>query len=133
MTIRTASLLMLFVVAFGASAVLLAAIQPMAMRLDVSTPWLAPAIAVVCYSATLFWGRRYILPYQIAISAPQAWMTLVVLTVGSMALVYGVVWLARRYVVVIPGAAVAALWFTALWVAVQALHRTTRPSRMPVR
>jgi hypothetical protein len=91
MTTRTFALLLLFVLALGLSAVLVAAIQPMAVRFDASTPWVVPLAAIVCYSATFFAGRHYILPFAVSHSAVRALATLVAVTVVSMGLAYGLV------------------------------------------
>jgi hypothetical protein len=129
MTTRTFALLLLFVLALGLSAVLVAAIQPMAVRFDASTPWVVPLAAIVCYSATFFAGRHYILPFAVSHSAVRALATLVAVTVVSMGLAYGLVRLTRMVVVGVPGVVALLIWFGALWLAVAAVHWTSGPIR----
>jgi hypothetical protein len=132
MTHRTLSLLMLFVVAFGVSAVLVAVIQPVAVRFALSTPWLVPLVGIVCYCATFFGGRRYILPYELANSSLRAALALAALVSVSMMSVYGVFWFARPIVGGLPGPFALLLWFVTLWTAIYVLHRAPRQRRLPL-
>jgi hypothetical protein len=120
---RTASLFMLSIMALGMTAVLVAAMQPAAVAIDPSTPWLVPLLGVICYSATFFLGRRHILPHGLASSATHAGLTIVALVLVSMALVYAMVWGLRSVVGGVPGPWTLVLWFAVLWLAVEVLHR----------
>lgn len=132
MTTRTASLLFLFVIGFLLSGVLLAAVQPAAFRFDASTPWLVPAIAVLCYTITLFAGRGYILPHDMADSVMHALATVAALVTLTMGVGLAGVWMARAVIDGVPGVLVLALWFGALWIGVDALHRSRRQRRLPL-
>jgi hypothetical protein len=126
MTIRTLSLLLLFVIAFGISAVLAAAVQPLAVRFGASTPWVIPVSAIVCYSATLFLGRRFILPLAFAHSPARALVMLIAVTGASMGLAYGLVWGMQMLVGGLPAVAGLAVWFGALWTALTVLELSAR-------
>ena len=123
MTARTLSLFLLFVIALGVSAVLVAAVQPMAVQFDASTPWSVPMIALVCYSVTLFAGRRHILPGWMSDAAGPAFAALIVITVGSMGLAYGLVRLAHTLIGAVPAGVALLIWFGTLWLGVGAAHR----------
>jgi hypothetical protein len=132
MSTRTFSLLMLFLIALAVSALLVAMLQPLALRLELSTPWLVPLVGVLSYSATFFLGRRYILPGQIAHAPALAIGTVVLLTTLSLVLVWVIISLIQALGGGIPGGLALILWFVALWVAVGALHRTSRHQQLPL-
>ena len=120
MRTRTASLLMLFVVALLATGVLLA----LAVRaLDGTTwsgPWLAPIIAAACQVVTLFAGRRFILSPVAAASPLRVAITLSLIVAGTMVIAAGVVWTVERTIgwILETPALILALWFVLLSAAI---------------
>ena len=133
MTVRTLSLLLLFVIGFGTSAGLVAALQPLAIRTGVSTPWLIPIAALLCYTATFFVGRRYILPARIAALSSRALVVLVILTAATMAFASGLLWLGQRFIRDVPAVVGLLVWFVTLWSATAALEQANRRQpRLPL-
>ena len=127
MPIRATSFLLLWVMALGISAVAVAAVQPAAVATDLSSPWMVPLLAGLCYSVTFFLGRHYILPHRVARSSAQAGISVISVIGLSMALVYAIVWALRSSVGGMPGAAVLLLWFAVLWFALRVLDRSHAP------
>lgn len=120
MTSRTASLLMLFVAALIATGVLLAVTVRVLEGSSASGPWLAPFIAVTCQATTLYLGRRFILPYRMAVSAARSAVTIVAMVASTMAIAAGVGWVVERTIgwVIASPVFTLALWFVLLWGAV---------------
>lgn len=123
MSSRTLSLLLLFVIGLALTGLALAA--TVAAGAVVAGPWLVPFTAVICFTATLFAGRRFILPAGMAARTGSALGRILLVVAGSMTAAFGLMWLVQRAVGQpvpgpIPGVVV---WFVALWLAVTALHR----------
>ena len=120
MTIRTVSLLLLFVGALGMTGLLMAMMVSFFSGSRASGPWLAPALAVACQTAVLFLGRRYVLSGQRADSDGRIVLTLAFVVtlslVGALAAVWLLQWVLGSSV---QGAGVTLpLWFALLWLAV---------------
>jgi hypothetical protein len=130
MTPRTVSLLLLSVAALAMSALSVGALQRFALGGTLASPWMVPIMAALCYTATLFAGRRYILPRDLAASVGPSILLVAAMTSASLLFVYGVVWTTGRWVGGVPSGVVLALWFFALWSALGTLHRMVGKSRL---
>ena len=130
MTPRTVSLLLLSLVALALSALTVGAFQRFAAGSALASPWVVPLFGVLCYTATFFAGRRYILPFEIARSPWPSIVLLAAITGGSLLVVSGIVRAARVVTDHVPGGVVIGLWFFALWSAVATLHRVVQKSRV---
>jgi len=130
MTPRTVSLLLLSVAALAMSALIVGALQRLALGSTMASPWMMPILALLCYSVTFFLGRRYLLPFEIAEMPGAAILLLTGMTFASLGFVYGVVLAARRFVDGLPGGVVLALWFLALWTCLSAVHHVVHKRRV---
>jgi hypothetical protein len=128
MTNRTASLLLLFLVALLATGILLALAVRLLEGTAASGPWLAPLIAWVCQVIALYGGRRFILSRAVAASPGRSALTIILLVGGTMAVAGAVGWLVARTIGgrVVPPAFMLALWFVLLWAAVS--RRNAQPT-----
>jgi hypothetical protein len=135
MTNRTASLLMLFVVALGSAGVLLAMAVAALDRTAVSGPWLAPVVAGACQAVVLYLGRGYILPDAVAQRPGRAAVTIVSMVALTLAAAVGAVWTMRWASGVGAGASTLTLvvWFSLLWCAMQHQQKWHRPLKNGVR
>lgn len=120
MSPRTASLLMLFVAALGVTGVLLAIAVRTLDGTEISGPWLAPTIAVLCQTIALYWGRWYVLPQRAWDSRARTAVvlaTVVALTMAvAVAMVRSIQWIAGAELA-IPSLTLP-LWFALLWLIV---------------
>lgn len=123
MTNRTASLLLLFVVAWLLTALMMAMVLSLLVRADMPSPWVMPASALLCFTGTLFVGRHAILPADIAGSRVRAWLTLSMIVGVGIAGVSLILWLVTAVGVRVRSGVTIALGFAGLWLAVRALHR----------
>lgn len=131
MTNRTASLVMMFIMALVATAVLMAGLLRLLDGATASGPWLLPVLAAGCQAVVLFLGRHHILSPVCAASAGRAAITILMMVAltlaGAVAVVGGVRWLLGS----VKGAPILlfAVWFVLLWMMVQRQARRPRTVR----
>jgi hypothetical protein len=131
MTNRTASLVMMFIMALGASAVLMAILLWLLDGANAGGPWLLPVLAAGCQAAVLFLGRHHILSPGATASASRAAVTILIMVASTLAVAVAVVGGVRWLLGSVKGAPVVlfAVWFALLWMMVQRQARWPRTVR----
>ena len=134
MSIRTASLLFLFVSALLIAGPLAGLMLRLADGSGAAGPWLALALAASCVSLTMFLGRKYILPIEMADSSMA--LPVVVLAAGAtLAVALVAAWI--LWTLIGPrlpyGATRLGMWFAGLWLVVDTLHRGREQGRLRVK
>jgi hypothetical protein len=128
-TTRTVTLLLLSVMALAVTA----ALQPIALRLNMESPLWLVALGVISMALAHFGGRRYLLPHAMAASPRKAVTVTIVLVVASLAAAVVAATLLRLVIGSRPSSltSIGVLWLAALYAAYGRLHRTKAQQKLP--
>lgn len=129
MTNRTASLLMLFAAALIVSGPLVGIVLRVVPGQVSGSAAIAPAVALLCFTAVFYFGRRFILPPDTHRSSLRALGTLFAILAVTMVVAFGIGWVLNA---AIGGISISVpafvLWFAALWWVITMLNRRRRGS-----
>jgi hypothetical protein len=130
MTSRTASLFFLFLAAVGSTSVLGGLGVAVLARMDAAGPWVIPAAAWICSSATFFLGRRYILPQGLARATTRAAFTSLLLTAVTLGTVAVAAWAFHRVGAQLAVPWMLGVWFVTLWIGVAVIDSHHRAQQV---
>jgi hypothetical protein len=128
-TTRTVTLLLLSVMALAVTA----ALQPIALRLNMESPLWLVVMGVAAMTLALFAGRRYLLPPAMVESSRKALTVTIALVVASLsaAAVASTVLRLLMGTSLSSLTSVGLLWLVALYAAYRRLHHASNKHQLP--